>query len=94
VWNNVLDVTLMEFNRSGEFARAEQWLLRAASAQRRELSGAVEKLAKLVDLPSRTELTDVYRRLHDLTREVHALRKEVRELRGKPEPPAVAKRKA
>ena len=87
VWNNVLDLTLMEFNRSGEFARAQQWLLHAASEQRRELGGAVEKLAKLVDMPTRTEMTDVYRRLHDLNREVHALRKEVRELRRKPEPP-------
>ena len=87
VWNNVLDLTLMEFNRSGEFAKAQQWLLHAASEQRRELGGAVEKLAKLVDMPTRTEMTDVYRRLHDLTREVHALRKELRELRRKPRPP-------
>ena len=88
VWNNVLDLTLMEFNRSGEFARAQQWLLRATAAQRRELGGAAEKLAKLVDMPTRTEMTDIYRRLHDLTREVHALRKEIRELRRKPEPSA------
>jgi hypothetical protein len=85
VWNNVLDLTLMEFNRSGEFAKAQQWLLHAASEQRKEMGGAVEKLAKLVDMPTRTEMTDVYRRLHDLNREVHALRKEVRELRPKPE---------
>ncbi len=90
VWNNVLDLTLMEFNRSGEFGRAQQWLLRAASEHRRELGGAVERLAKLVDMPTRTEMTDVYRRLHDLNREVHALRKEVRELRRRPEPAAVA----
>jgi hypothetical protein len=85
VWNNVLDLTLMEFNRSGEFAKAQQWLLHAASEQRRELGGAVEKLAKMVDMPTRTEMTDVYRRLHDLNREVHTLRKELRELRRKPE---------
>jgi hypothetical protein len=93
VWNNVLDLTLMEFNRSGEFARAQQWLLHAVSEQRRELGGAVEKLAKLVDMPTRTEMTDVYRRLHDLTREVHAQRKEIRELRRKSGTPAVAERK-
>jgi hypothetical protein len=85
IWNNVLDLTLMEFNRSGEFAKAQQWLLHAASEHRRELGGAVEKLAKLVDMPTRTEMTDVYRRLHDLSREVHTLRKELRELRRKPE---------
>jgi hypothetical protein len=94
IWNSVLDLTLMEFNRSGEFARAQQWLLHAASEQRRELGGAVEKLAKMVDMPTRTEMTDVYRRLHDLSREVHTLRKEVRELRRKPEHSAEANREA
>lgn len=78
VWNNVLDLTLMEFNRSGEFARAQQLLLRAAADHRRELGGAFEKLSKAVDMPTRTEMTDVYRRLHDLTREVHSLRREIR----------------
>ncbi len=94
VWNNVLDRTLMEFNRSGEFARAQQRLLHAAAEQRRELGGAVEKIAKAVDLPTRSEMTDLYRRLHDLTREVHALRQEVRALRAAPKPAARARRHA
>ena len=76
----------MEFNRSDEFARAQQWLLLAVSEQRRELGGAVEKLAKLVDMPTRTEMTDVYRRLHDLTREVHAQRKEIRGVASQVQP--------
>ena len=84
VWNNVLDVTLMEFNRSGEFARAQQGLLQAAAQQRRELGSAVEKLANMAGMPTRTEMTEVYRRLHSLNREIHALRKEVRALRRKP----------
>ena len=91
VWNNVLDLTLMEFNRSGEFAKAQQWLLHAASEQRRELGGAVEKLARIADMPTRTEMTDVYRRLHDLTREVHSLRREIRALRQDPAVAAVPK---
>jgi Poly(R)-hydroxyalkanoic acid synthase subunit (PHA_synth_III_E) len=94
VWNNVLDLTMMEFNRSGEFARAQRMLLHAAAAQRRELGGAVEKLAKAVDMPTRTEMTDVYRRLHELTREVYALRRELRELRRGAKPAAASKRKA
>ncbi|MBV9775927.1 MAG: hypothetical protein JO143_02655, partial [Acetobacteraceae bacterium] len=40
-----------------------------------------EQTARVVDLPTRTELDDVYRRLHDLTREVHGLRRELRALR-------------
>jgi hypothetical protein len=94
VWNNVLDLTMMEFNRSGEFARAQQKLLHAAAAQRREFGGAVEKLAKAVDMPTRTEMTDVYRRLHELNREVHSLRKEIRAAQREPKPEAASKRKA
>jgi Poly(R)-hydroxyalkanoic acid synthase subunit (PHA_synth_III_E) len=93
IWNNVLDLTLMEFNRSDEFARAQKWLLHAAAEQRRELGGAVEKLTKAVDMPTRTEMTDVYRRLHDLTREVHALRRELGALRREPKA-AASKRTA
>jgi Poly(R)-hydroxyalkanoic acid synthase subunit (PHA_synth_III_E) len=93
-WNNVLDSTLMEFNRSGEFAKAQQRLLHAAAQQRRELSGAVEKIAKAIDLPTRSEMTDLYRRLHDLRREVHALRQEIRTSRAAPKPPGRAERDA
>jgi hypothetical protein len=82
VWNNVLDRTLLEFNRSGEFAQAQQQLLHAAAQHRRELSGAFERVAKAVNMPTRAEMTDVYRRLHDLTREVHALRQEIRNMRA------------
>ena len=94
VWNNVLDLTMMEFNRSGEFAKAQQMLLHAAAAQRRELGGAVEKLAKAVDMPTRTEMTDVYRRLHELNREVHLLRREIRAAQREPKPAASSRRKA
>lgn len=83
-WNNVLDRTLMEFNRSGEFAKAQQRLLQAAALQRQQVGGTAERLAKAVDLPTRSEMTDLYRRLHDLTREVYALRQEVRTLRASP----------
>jgi polyhydroxyalkanoate synthase subunit PhaE len=82
LWNNVLDRTLMEFNRSAGFAKVQQRFLHAAMRQRREVRKTVESAAKAVDLPTRTELNDVYQRLHDLTREVHGLRREVRALRN------------
>lgn len=81
LWNNVLDRTLMEFNRSEDFARVQQRFLRAAMRQRREVRNAFERAAKAVDMPTRTEMNDVYKRLHDLTREVHGLRREIRALR-------------
>jgi Poly(R)-hydroxyalkanoic acid synthase subunit (PHA_synth_III_E) len=81
LWNNVLDRTLMEFNRSEDFAKVQQRFLHAAMRQRREVRKTAERAAKAVDLPTRTEMTDVYQRLHDLTREVHGLRRELRALR-------------
>jgi hypothetical protein len=81
LWNNVLDRTLMEFNRSADFAKVQQRFLHAAMRQRREVRKTAERAAKAVDLPTRTEMTDVYQRLHDLTREVYGLRREVRALR-------------
>ena len=81
LWNNVLDQTLMAFNRSEDFARVQQRFLHAAMRQRREVRKTFERAAKAVDMPTRTEMNDVYRRLHDLTREVHGLRREIRALR-------------
>jgi hypothetical protein len=86
--NNVLDRTLMEFNRSADFAKVQQRFLQAAMRQRRAVRTTFERAAKGVDLPTRTEMTDVYQRLHDLLREVHGLRREVRALREAPAAPA------
>jgi hypothetical protein len=58
-----------------------RWLLRAAIGQRLEVRKFGERLAQTVDLPTRTEMTDVYRRLHDLRRDVHSLRRELRAIR-------------
>ena len=88
LWNNVLDRTLMEFNRSADFAKVQQRFLHAAMRQRRAVRTTFERAAKAVDLPTRTEMTDVYQRLHDLTREVHGLRREVRALRETQAAPA------
>lgn len=82
LWNNVLDRTLMEFNRSGDFAKIQKRLLRAVMRQRQEVRHGVEGAAQMIDMPTRTEMTDVYKRLHDLTREVHGLRRELRALKA------------
>jgi len=90
IWNNVLDQTLMEFNRSGDFAKVQQRLLQASMRQKQEMRRAVEMAAEAVDMPTRTEMSDVYRRLHDLLREVHSLRREVHALRENANKPDVA----
>jgi hypothetical protein len=79
LWNGVLDRTLMEFNRSAEFAAVQQRFLHAAMRQRLEVRKLFEGAAKAVDLPTGTEMKDVYRRLHGLQREVHALKRELRQ---------------
>ena len=106
LWNNVLDRTLMEFNRSEDFAKVQQRFLHAAMRQRREVRKTFERAAKAVDMPTRTEMNDVYQRIHDLVREVHGLRRELRALRpteatevaraaeDKVQKPEVARRKA
>jgi hypothetical protein len=103
LWNNTLDRTLMEFNRSSEFADLQQRYLRAAIRQRLETRRYFEQLAKAVDGPTRPELDDIYHRLHELRRDVAALRQRLdapsaaRDNRGamaKPAPasPRVAKK--
>jgi Poly(R)-hydroxyalkanoic acid synthase subunit (PHA_synth_III_E) len=74
LWNTVLDRTLMEFNRSSEFADLQQRYLRAGIRQRLETRRYFEMLAKMADSPTRAEMDDVYRRLHELRRDVAALR--------------------
>ncbi len=75
MWNNTLDRTLMEFNRSSDFADLQQRYLRAAIRQRLETRSYFERLAKAVDGPTRAELDDIYHRLHELRRELAALRR-------------------
>jgi Poly(R)-hydroxyalkanoic acid synthase subunit (PHA_synth_III_E) len=81
LWNSIVDRTLMEFNRSGEFARIQQRMLRASTQYRLELRKIGERGARLFDVPTRTEMTDVYRRLRDMQREVQKLRRELSTLR-------------
>jgi len=82
IWNGVLDRTLMEFNRSQDFAALQQRMLRLAMQQRQDLRRRAEMAAEAIDMPTRTEMLDVYARLHGLMREVHSLRREVRALKA------------
>jgi hypothetical protein len=82
VWNNVFDRTLLEFNRSGEYARMQQQLLRASAQYRLDLRKVGERSARVFDIPTRKEMTELYRRMHELRREVYGLRREVRALRN------------
>lgn len=82
LWNGVLDRTLMEFNRSGDFAQMQQQLVRAAAQYRLALRKLGEQSARSFDMPTRQEMTDIYRRMHDMQREMHRLRQEVRALRS------------
>jgi Poly(R)-hydroxyalkanoic acid synthase subunit (PHA_synth_III_E) len=80
LWNNTVDRTLMEFNRSSEFAELQQRYLRVGIRQKLETRRYFEQLAKMVDYPTRAELDDVYRRLHELRREVVSLRRKLDDL--------------
>jgi len=82
VWNGVFDRTLMEFNRSGEFIRIHQRLLRASMQYRLEMRKLAERAARIFDMPTRQELTDLYQHMHGMQREIHKLRHEVRALRN------------
>ena len=81
LWNNVVDRTLMEFNRSSDFARLQQRLLRALTEYRLELRKLGEKSSQLLDMPTRSEMTEVYRRMHAMQRELQELRQQLRALR-------------
>jgi Poly(R)-hydroxyalkanoic acid synthase subunit (PHA_synth_III_E) len=81
VWNNVVDRTLMDFNRSGDFAHLQQRLLRALTQYRLDLRKLGEKSSQLLDMPTRSEMTEVYRRMHAMQRELQELRQQLRLLR-------------
>ena len=82
LWNSAVDGTLMEFTRSGEFGDIQQRLLRAAAHYRLQLRAIGERSAHVFDMPTRSEMTDLYQRVHDMRKEIHQLRREVRALRG------------
>ena len=82
LWNSAVDGTLMEFTGSGEFGDIQQRLLRAAAHYRLQLRAIGERSAHVFDMPTRSEMTDLYQRVHDMRKEIHQLRREVRALRG------------
>lgn len=86
IWNTVLGRTLMAFNRTDAFGDLQKRVLHAAMRQRQDTRRRAEMVAEAIDMPTRTEMRDVYKRLHGLMREVHGLRREVRALRAQRTP--------
>src|SRR5262245_7248667 len=91
LWNNVVDRTFMEFNRSADFARLQQRLLRALTEYRLDMRKLGEKSSQLLDMPTRSEMTEVYRRMHGMQRELKDLRQQLRALRRQVEATSTSK---
>jgi hypothetical protein len=85
LWNNVVDRTFMEFNRSADFAHLQRRLLRALTLYRLDMRKLGEQSSQLLDMPTRSEMTEVYRRLHGMQRELKDLRQQLRALRRQAE---------
>jgi polyhydroxyalkanoate synthesis regulator phasin len=77
LWNAAVDETLMRFNRSEAFADLQRRFLRAAMRYRLEQRRVIERAAELYDLPTRSEVDALARRVHALERENRALKRRV-----------------
>jgi Poly(R)-hydroxyalkanoic acid synthase subunit (PHA_synth_III_E) len=77
LWNASVDETLMRFHRSEPFADLQRRFLRAAMRYRQEQRRIVERAAELYDLPTRSEIDALARRVHALERENRALKRRV-----------------
>jgi polyhydroxyalkanoate synthesis regulator phasin len=77
LWNTAVDETLMRFHRSEAFADLQRRFLRAAMRYRHEQRRIVERAAELYDLPTRSEVDALARRVHALERENRALKRRV-----------------
>ena len=85
IWNEVLDESLMAFNRSDAFADLQRRFVRALMACRTETRRVVERMAEQVDLPTRSEVDEISRRVHALERETRRLKRTVAALQSLPE---------
>lgn len=74
-WNAVVDETLIEFNRSTSFSELQKRFLRATMRHRLEQRNLTEKVCELYDMPTRSEVDELHRKMHDLRREVRRLRR-------------------
>jgi hypothetical protein len=70
-----VDETLMRFNRSEAFADLQRRFIRAAMRYRYEQRRILERAAELYDLPTRSEVDALARRLHAFERENRALKR-------------------
>jgi polyhydroxyalkanoate synthase subunit PhaE len=75
LWNNIVDDTLIEFNRSEHFADLQRRFVRAMMRYRIEQRHLAEKVCEVYDLPTRTEVDELHRKVHELQREVRRLRR-------------------
>lgn len=74
-WNEVVDQTLIAFNRSEEFADLQRRFLRATMRHRLERRRLAEKVCELYDVPTRSEVDELHQKMHNLQREVRRLRR-------------------
>jgi hypothetical protein len=75
LWNAAVDETLMRFHRSEAFADLQRRFLRAAMRYRQAQRRIAERAAELFDLPTRSEVDALARRVHALERENRALKR-------------------
>lgn len=75
LWNNIVDETMMTFNRSESFADLQRRFVRALMAYRLEQRRVVARLLEHYDIPTRDEVDEVTRRVHALERDNRALRR-------------------
>jgi polyhydroxyalkanoate synthase subunit PhaE len=75
IWNNIVDDTLIEFNRSEHFADLQRRFVRAMMRYRLEQRRLAEKVCEVYDLPTRSEIDELHRKVHELQREVRRLRR-------------------
>lgn len=75
IWNDVLDESLMAFNRSDTFADLQRRYVRALMAYYLERRWLVSRMAEHLDMPTRGEVDELSRRVHALERENRRLRR-------------------
>lgn len=74
-WNAVVDQSLLEFARSEDFLDIQRRFLRAVMRFRIEQRNVFESGSQLYDLPTRSEMDEVHRKLHRIERELRAFRR-------------------
>lgn len=90
LWNEIVDETLMAFNRSETFGDLQRRFVRAMMAFRLEQRWLAGRIADHYHLPTREEIDELARRVHALERENRRLRRAVAAMSTPPGPATVA----